>query len=91
MNKYKERKDLPPELLAQLSKRKADYALREIILDVIHEQEEADIDTVLVELYRITNTVYKRHMVNQRLNDMKKRGEIGSTKTGVFCKMPATP
>lgn len=71
-------RDLPNELLAQLSVTPSDFLDFQIV-DIIDEAGGAmSLDQLIIALYRNTNTIHERSKLNSRLYRMSKKGLVKS-------------
>ena len=87
---WSELKGLPDELLAELKISGSDR-LEFDILDVIAKQGGiANLDRILLELYKLRAEVFKRQDINSRLYRMTKRGMLHSVpgRRGVYSNDP---
>lgn len=75
MLKQKDIEGLPPELLAQLSK-KAIAQTENPVLASIRQREIASIDQIMIDIYRSTGQVKKRQAVSMELFKLAKAGLI---------------
>lgn len=72
--------DLPPALLKELSIRRQDQLGAQILSVLRNCGGTADLDQVLVGLYRQHNTVQKRRFVQNKLWRMVRKGQIAKAK-----------
>jgi hypothetical protein len=78
--------DLPKELLAQLSVQRGDQ-LEDDILDVIESNGgTANVDQILIDLYRKTKKIHERRFIANKLYRMGKAGAVYAIpkKRGVY-------
>jgi hypothetical protein len=78
--------DLPKELLAQLSVQRGDQ-LEDDILDVIESNGgTANVDQILIDLYRKTKKIHERRFIPNKLYRMGKAGAVYAIpkKRGVY-------
>lgn len=82
--------DLPDSLLAQLQVGKVDELHEQIIHSLRQLDGVANLDEVLVALYRATGTVYKRPYLSNKMYRMAQANAIESVpkKKGVY-RLPA--
>jgi hypothetical protein len=80
-------RNLPPELLKQLSKNVLNNAsTSHKVLNVLENlyDEPGTIDNVLIGLYRTYNKVYMRPNIQQVLFKLKKDGKVKATSYGIY-------
>jgi len=78
--------DLPAELLAELSASRADLLERQILSVLEASQGSADLDQLLIGLYRRFKVVQKRRYLQNKLWRMVRKGQVQKTKSarGIF-------
>jgi hypothetical protein len=87
---WDEVKDLPPELVAELSVSEGDKLEFDMISILSDCGGVASLDRVLMELYRRTGEIYKRSWITNRLYRMAQKESIFSVpgKKGVYSVEP---
>jgi hypothetical protein len=78
--------DLPPELLAELSTTQVDVLERQVLTVIEACGGSADLDQILIGLYRRFQVVQKRRFLQNKLWRMVRKGQVQKTKSarGVF-------
>ncbi|HWA91657.1 MAG TPA: hypothetical protein VG889_16580 [Rhizomicrobium sp.] len=78
--------DLPPELLSELSASHGDVLERQILSAIEALGGSADLDRLLIALYRRFSVVQKRRFLQNKLWRMVRKGLVQKTKSdrGVF-------
>ncbi len=78
--------DLPPELLAELSVSQVDALERQVLSVIESCGGEADLDQILIGLYRRFQVVQKRRFLQNKLWRMVRKNQVQKTKSarGVF-------
>ena len=78
--------DLPPELVAELSASQIDVLERQILTIIEACGGSADLDQILIGLYRRFRVIQKRRFVQNKLWRMVRKGRVENTKSarGVF-------
>ena len=77
---------LPPELLAELSAAQVDVLERQIVSVLQTLGGSADLDQILIGLYRKFEVVQKRRFLQNKLWRMVRKGQVQKTKSarGIF-------
>lgn len=90
--KYGDLSDLPTELLEQLSGVKTDELEDEIYAVVKASGDQIELDRLLIELYRRTNTVHERRFLNNKCYRMVNKGILFQVpgKKGVYTTVSPT-
>jgi len=68
--------DLPPELLAELSIAQVDVLERQVLTVLRELGGAADLDRILIALYRRFQTVQKRRFLQNKLWRMVRKGQV---------------
>lgn len=78
--------DLPAELLAELSASQVDVLERQVLSVIEACGGSADLDQILIGLYRRFQVVQKRRFLQNKLWRMVRKGQVQKTKSarGVF-------
>jgi hypothetical protein len=87
MSERFDRKDLPPELLAQLTKGKSRFThtYTEQVFDIVNRVgENCSIDDVLIAVYREHGVIMKRTFVTSALYRLASKKRIGRVSHGLY-------
>lgn len=81
--------ELPEDLKSQLQIAKADELERQVLNSLSRLSGMANLDELLVDLYRTTNVIHKRQFISNKLYRMSKMDRVISVpkKKGVY-KLP---
>lgn len=85
--------DLPPELLSELSTAQIDVLERQIVTVLQTLDGTADLDQILIGLYRKFQIAQKRRFLQNKLWRMVRKGQVQKSKgaRGVFRLASAKP
>jgi hypothetical protein len=89
---YGDLSDLPPELMKELTGVKVDDLEQQLFTIVVSGGDEADLDSILIELFRKFGIIQTRKFLQNKLYRMMQKGVIHSVqgRKGVYtAKAPA--
>ena len=84
-DELKRTRDLPPELIDQLSKINTTvHPIKSHVVSILGQHSPLKTDELLIGLYRETAEIIKRATLQAHLNELVHRGIVQRVKAGVF-------